>query len=142
MQPEVVAVKRPGWVWAISIFFFFSAGSTLLSVLMVRAGAVPLNAAQAAYFDGLTVWDYISSVGIGLANFTGAIAFFLLRKVSFYLFAFALVANLLATAWHVATKGWLAVIGGAGLIGAVIGLGLLFAVCAYSRRLLRRGVLR
>lgn len=136
------AAKRPRWVWVISIFFFLSAGWTLLSFLLIHAGAVALNAAQVAYFDSLTAWDYASSLGIGLANLTGAITLFLLRKAAFYLFAFAFSANLLLTSWHVATKGWFAAMSGAGLVGAVIGLGLLFAVCAYSRRLLQQGVLR
>jgi len=139
---EVVAAKRPGWVWAISIFFFLSAGWTLLSFCLIHAGVIPLNAAQVAYLDSLTVLDYVSSVGIGLANFAGAITLFFLRRVSFYLFAIALGANLALTFWHVATKGWVAAMGGAALFGAVLGLGTLFAVCAYSRRLLQQGVLR
>jgi hypothetical protein len=142
METEVLAVKRPGWVWVISIFFFLSAGWTLLSFLLVHSGAVSSNAAQIAYFDSLSALDYISSVGIGFANFIGAISLFLLRKISFYLFASALGANLLLIFWHAATKGWVAALGSAGLVGAALGLGLLFAVCAYCRRLLQQGVLR
>jgi hypothetical protein len=142
MNTEAIAIKRPGWVWAISIFFGVSAGWTLLSFALIRAGAVPLSAAQIAYFDSLGVLDYVLSIGIGLANFSGAVALFLLRRVAFYLFASALTANLLTTLWHVVTKGWVAALGGAGVVGAVIGLGLLFGVCVYSRRLLQLGVLR
>ena len=142
METEVVAAKRPGWVWAISICFFISAGWSLLSLLLIRAGTLPLTAAQVAYFDSLTVLDYVLSVGIGLANFVGAVALFLLRKVSFYLFASSLGANALLTLWHVTTKGWVAALGGAALVGAVIGFGLLIAVCVYSRHLLQQGILR
>lgn len=142
MEAEAVAAKRPGWVWAISICFFLSAGWSLLSVLLVRAGTLPLTPAQVAYFDSLTLFDYVFSVGIGLANFGGAITLFLLRKVSFYLFASSLAANALLTMWHVATKGWVAALGGAALVGAVIGFGLLIAVCVYSHHLLQQGRLR
>ncbi|MCW9059954.1 MAG: hypothetical protein OQL11_13890 [Gammaproteobacteria bacterium] len=142
MHTETVASGRPGWVWAISIFFGVSAGWTLLSFALIRSGAVTLNAAQIAYFDSLSPLDYIFSIGIGLANLLGAISLLLLRKIAFYLFASALVANLLMTLWHIAAKGWVAAIGDTGLVGAIIGLGLLVIVCVYSRRLLKRGVLR
>lgn len=109
---------------------------------MIHAGSVQLDAAQVAYFDSLTALDYVITVGIGVANFLAAIALFLLRRIAFYLFASALVGNILLTFWHVATKGWVAALGGVGLVGAVTGLGLLVVVCIYSRRLLERGVLR
>jgi hypothetical protein len=82
-------------------------GWTLLSFVLIHAGAIPLNAAQIAYFDSLGTLDYVFSVGIGLANFLGAISLFLLRRMAFHLFASALVANLLMTLWHVFSKvGW------------------------------------
>lgn len=139
---EVIATRRPWWVWVISIFFFFSAGWTLFSFYLISSGAVPLNAAQVAYFDSLTTLDYISSVGIGLINISAAIALFFLRKASFYLFASALAVNLLLTVWHVATKGWIAAMSGSGPLVVIIGLGILLAVCAYSWRLIQRGILR
>jgi hypothetical protein len=142
MEAEVVTAKRPGWVWAITIFFFIWVGWTLLSFLLIRSGAVPLNAAQAAYFDSLTALDYLASIGVGLANLAGAIALFRLRRAAFYIFAGSVGANLLLTLWHATAKGWVAAMSGSGLVGAAIGFGLLFAVCLYSRRLLQRGVLR
>jgi hypothetical protein len=142
MNTETVAGGRSGWIWAISIFFGVSAGWTLLSFALIRSGAVPLNAAQIAYFSSLGPVDYVFSIGIGLANLLGAISLLLLRKIAFYLFASGLAGNLLMTLWHVATKGWVAALGGAGLVGAIIGLGLLVIVCVYSRHLLQRGVLR
>jgi len=133
--------KRPGWIWAISIFFFLSAGWTLLSFYLINTGAVPLIATQKEYFGRLTGLDYGLSVIMGLANLIGAVALFFLRKVAFYLFATALGANLILAAWHTATKGWVAAIGGAGFVGVVIGWVLLTVVCIYSWRLVQRGVL-
>ncbi len=113
-EAEVVPTQRPGWVWVISIFFFLSAGWTLLSFYLMHSGAIPLNAAQVAYFDRLTALDYISSVGIGLVHMSAAITLFFLWKVPFYLFATALTVNLLLAMWHVATKGWVAALSGSG----------------------------
>jgi hypothetical protein len=133
--------KRPGWVWAISILFFLAAGWTLLSFYLIDTGGVPLNAAQEAYFSSLTGVDYGLTILIGLANLSGAVALFLLRKLAFHLFAAAFVGNLLLTASQTLTKGWVAAIGGPGFVGAVIGWALLIAVCIYSWRLVQRGVL-
>jgi len=133
--------KRPGWVWAISIFFFLSAGWTLLSFYLINTGAVPLNAIQKEYFGRLAGVDYGLSVIMGLTNLIGAVALFFLRKVSFYLFATAFGANLILALWHTVTRGWVAAVGGAGFVGALIGWGLLIVVCIYSWKLLQRGVL-
>jgi hypothetical protein len=133
--------KRPGWVWAISIFFFLSAGWTLVSFFLINTGAVTGNAEQEAYFSSLTVVDYGLTILIALANLLAAVALFLLKKIAFYLFLTAFGANLLLTAWHTATKGWVAAIGGAGLVGALIGWILVIAVCIYSWRSIQRGVL-
>ncbi len=133
--------KRPGWVWAISIFFFFSAGWTLLSFYLIYTGTVSLNPAQQAYFNNLTILDYSLTILMGFANLVGAISLFLLRKVALYLFVTALFANLLMTVWHIVFKGWAVAIGAPGLLGAIIGLGILVAVCFYSWRLTKSGVL-
>jgi hypothetical protein len=141
MADDNLKKKRPGWVWAISIFFFLSAGWTLLSLYLIDTGAIPLSAIQEAYFNSLTGADYGLTIFIGLANLLGAVALFLLRKLAFYLFVTAFGANLILTVWHMVTKGWVAAIGGAGLVGAVIGWVLLAAVCIYSWKLIQRGVL-
>lgn len=140
-ESSLQKTKRPKWVWAISIFYFFSAGWTLLSFYLAKTGTVSLSAAQAAYFNNLSGVDYGLTILIGLANLIGAVALFLLKKLAFYLFSTALGANLLLTAWHTVTKGWLSAMPGASLVGAVIAWGLLIAVCAYSWRLIQRGVL-
>jgi hypothetical protein len=133
--------KRPGWVWAISIFFFLSPGWTLLSFYLIGTGVVSLNAVQKVYFSNLTTIDYILTILIALANLLGAVALFLLRKVAFHLFITAFSVNLLLTAWHTVTKGWIAAMGGPDLLSALIGWALLVAVCIYSWRLIQRGVL-
>jgi hypothetical protein len=134
--------KRPIWVWVISIFFFVSAGWTLLSFALIFSGIIPLDAAQKAYFDKLTAVDYAATLIIGACNFIGAIALFLLRRIAVPLFATALALTLVMTIWQSATKGWVEAMSGPGLVGALVGYALLIVVCIYAWHLSRKGVLR
>ena len=133
--------KRPKWVWAIAIAFFISAGWTLLSFYLIGSGLIPMGPAARAYFDSLSTFDYILTVLLGLAGFFGAITLFLLRKIAFYLFTGALIANSFLTIWHALSKGWIAAVGGTGLLAAMLGWSLLLAICIYSWKLTKKGVL-
>ena len=133
--------KRPGWVWAISIFSFFSAAFTLFGFYLIYSGKIPLQPAQKAYFESLTFVDMSLTILIGLTNLIGAVLLFRLRKQSFYLFAISLVANLSMTAWHIFSKGFIAAMPSGGLIGMLIGWGMLVAVCVYTKKLEKTGVL-
>jgi hypothetical protein len=134
--------KRPVWVWVISIFFFISAGWTLLSFYLIWSGVIPLAPAQKAYFDQLTLFDYGQSIVVGLLNMTGAVALFLLRRIALAFFLSGLGLGIISVVWHAATKGWIAAIGGPGLVGVLLGYVIVIAVCAYVWRLSKTGVLR
>ena len=140
--PPPVPVKRPTLVWIISIFYFISAGWTMLSFLMLFTGAIPLNDAQREYFQAQSLIDYASTIIIGTANLVGAVLFLLLKKPAFHLFATAFSVGLLLTVYQIFTKDWLGAIGGPGLIGAAIGWSLNIAVIIYAKRLINRGVLK
>ena len=133
--------KRPGWVWAISIFYFISAVFTLLSFYVIFSGRISIDPAQKAYFDSLTPIDYGITIILGLLNLTGVVTLFLLRRQAFYFFTGSFIVNILMTIWHLLSKGWIAAIGGPGLVGVIISWGLLIAVCLYSRSLIKAGVL-
>ncbi len=133
--------KRPVWVWVISIFFFIFAGGTLLSFLLIGTGALHLASLQQAYFDSLSKLDYSLSIAIGLADLIGAITLLLLRKIAFYLFLGALTVNLFMSVWHALTKGWIGAIGGGDFLAAIMSLAISIAVCAYTWKLVKRGVL-
>ena len=98
--------------------------------------------AQKEYFDNLTALDYSFTILMVLANLTGAIALFLLRKHAFYFFTGALTLNILMSVWHTVSKGWVQAMSGPGLVGSLIGLGIAVAICIYSYRLTKSGVLR
>lgn len=135
------AKKRPGWIWAISIFMFVSAAWTLLSFYLIGSGVIPLTSEQQTYFHSLSTLDYGTAILGGLLNLSGATALFLLRKVALPLFGSAFVLNLLATVWNIVSKNWMEAIGTSGLIGTFIGMGILAAIVLYTRGLINRGVL-
>jgi hypothetical protein len=135
------SAKRPGWVWAISIFMFISAAWTLLSFYLIGSGTVPLTPEQKAYFDSLSTLDYGAAILGGLLNLSGATALFLMRKAAVPLFGSAFVLNLLSTIWNIAAKNWTEAIGASGLIGAAVGMTILGAIVLYARSLAKRGVL-
>ncbi len=142
MQHSNQAKKRPGWVWAISIFYFLSAAYTLLAFFLIYSGAIPLQPEQRAYFSQLTLFDNGISALIGILNLAGAITLFLLRRIAFKLFATAFALGILTAVWHALEKGWVAAIGPAGLVGALLGWALVVTICVYTWRLARAGVLR
>lgn len=99
-----------------------------------------MQPAQKAYLESLTFIDTGLSILVGLAYLTGAVLFFLLRKQAFYLFVFAFVANVLGAVWHIGSI--IAIKHSGGLIGTLIELVALFAVCVYIKKLEKAGVLR
>lgn len=139
---EAGSRKRPVWVLIISIFYLLSASWTLFSFYLILTGSITLQPAQKEYFENLTVLDYSFTILTGLANLIGAVTLFLLRRHAFYFFTGTLILNVLMTVWHAVSKGWIQAIGGPGLVGALIGMGILVAICIYSWRLTKAGVLR
>lgn len=133
--------KRPGWVKAISIFYFFSAAYTLLSFYLIYSGKVPLQPAQKAYFESLTAIDNGLTILLGISNLIGAVLLFSLRKQAFYFFAFPFVVGLMMTIWHILNKGFMAAMSAGGLVGMFIGWGMIIAVLLYTKKLEKLGIL-
>ena len=136
--------KRPGWVWMILMFYLYSVVWTLLSFYRIRSGAIPLNPQQQAYFDGLNLFDYSMTVLLEVTNLAGAISLLLLRKVALYLFGSALVINMLFSVWGLLSTNWTQAFAthlSAVITGGVIGWVIMIAVCLYTWRLTRNGVL-
>ena len=133
--------KRPVLVWVISIYYLISAGFTILSIVLIYSGLIPVDGVQKEYFDGLTLFDHISTVLIGSLNLLGAVFLFILRKHAFHLFLAGFVAGLIATAYHILAKNWIETIGTAGFIGAAIGWGISISIIFYTKRLSNRKIL-
>jgi hypothetical protein len=140
-ENQIVPNKRTKWIWAISIFYFFSAAYTLLSFYLIHSGAIAVPNATQRYLESLTALDYAFSILVGLANLTGAISLFLLRKVAYPLFLGSFIANILMTIWHALTKNLLAAFVSGSAIGMIIGWVMIVAVCVYTKKLSKAGVL-
>jgi len=134
--------KRPALVWVIVIFYFFSAGFTALSFVLIYSGTIPITPAAEQYFSSLTVLDHIVAILIAGCNLIASVLLFLLRRQSFYFYSTAFGLSCLATFAQAITKGWLQVMDGTGFIGFVIGTGITIAVITYSYRLMKKGALR
>ena len=134
--------KRPILVWVIFLYYVLSGPFVALSFYLVFSGAVPLTPSQQSYFGNLTPFDFWLTILLGVANFTGAIALFLLRRLAAYLFSGALVLNVLMTIWHAAEKGWFAAMSVSAGVGALFGLVIALAICLYAWKLARAGVLK
>jgi hypothetical protein len=135
-------IKRPAWVWVISVIYFVGAGYALLLFYVIGSGNVQLNSAQQAYFDSLTVMDHVAAIAIGSANMLGAVLLFLLRKPAFYLFVGTFCAGILVAVWETITTNWVEAMPAGGLVGSAIGWAISLVVCMYCWRLIQRGVLK
>jgi len=145
LAPEASAFphgSRPALVWVITIGVIVSFLCGSVSVSLIVTGAIPVNEPVRAYYQSLTAADWALTVALGLANLSGAVALFLLRKQALYLFVGSLALNLLATI-HTLAKLRAAVSSVPGsAVGMFLGLGILLAICLYATKLTRAGVLR
>jgi hypothetical protein len=133
--------KRPKLVWVVFLFYLLSTGYTALSYFLIFSGVIPVTPEQATYLGNLSAFDWVITLLTGLLNAGGAIAIFRLRKIAFHLFSAAFAIVILQTLVHTITTNFVAALGGSGAVGALIGYGILLAVCVYAWKLKERGVL-
>ncbi len=133
--------RRPGLVWAVFVWYVFSAGYTVLSFALIHAGVVPLTAEASRYLGSLSPLDYAVTLLALVLNVAGAVSLLLLRTVALYLFVAALALNVAMVGLHAVTKGFVAALGAGGPIGLVLGYGIAVLVCIYAWRLHARGTL-
>ena len=136
------ARKRPKLLWIIAIFYILSAGWTVLSFALINSGTIPINEAQKVYFDSQNIFDITLTLAMASLNILGAIFLFLLRRHAFYCFLTAFSLGLLITVYHIMFKNWLGAIGGPGLIGAAIGWIISISIILYSKKLIKKEILR
>jgi len=129
-------------VWVISIFYFISAGFTILSLALIYSGLAPLRDEQRQYFQSLTAFDHTMTVLIAALNLCGAVFLILLKRPAYRLFRAAFGIAVLVTFYQIIAKHWLSAVEGPGLIGIALGWGVNVAVILYSKRLIVRGVLK
>jgi hypothetical protein len=138
------AKERPGWVWAICIFYAVIFVFAALSVYVVFSGSIPITPEYKAYFESLTAFDYVVSIVQPVLLLSAAVALFLLRRQATFLFWLSLAVKMGSDLWHFALKSGISPIyskPGAST-GAYIAFGMQLAVCFYAENLRKQGTLR
>jgi hypothetical protein len=149
MKPELdpaVSGKprpRPVWVWIISIFCVFATAFSLFTLIHVLSSPnAGMTDEQRQFFDSQTWVDDVIAFGTVLANMTGAILLFFLRRAALYFFLGSFVAALLHTIYNALMNNLLGVIGTSGLVIDLIGWSVNLAIVVYVWSLARKGLLR
>ena len=132
--------KRPIGVWIITLYFAVTIPFVLYGLYLMLSDQVPMNDAQAVYVSNIDPLDITATVMIGISTVIGAISLFNLRKAALTFFGVSLAINIALTFWHLATKGFVEVVGGAAPI--VLGFVLLLSIIAYTAYLSKKRILR
>ena len=134
-------MKRPIGVWIVCVYFAISIAATVISLIQLLEGEMPITPAQQAYFDKLGPTDYIGGATTLLLSSWAAVELFRLRKRAVAILSTVLVLNLGASLYHLIATNWSEALGMTGLAGVAAGLSLLSLILIYAWTLQRRGVL-
>jgi len=132
--------KRPIGVWIITVYFAVTVPFILYGLYLMVSNQVPMNDAQAVYVSNINPLDITATVMIGLSNIIGAVSLFYLRKAALTFFGVSLAINIALTIWHIISKGFVEVIGGA--LPIFIGFALLLSIIGYTAYLSKKQILR
>ena len=132
---------RPLGIWLICGFYLLSVGWTIFAFVLVFGEEIPLTASQKAYFESLSLFDWLFSLAIGATGISAAVCLFLLRRLAISLFTIHLGLSIGSTAFAIWRTNFAEAVGGAGLVGAVVGLLIPIAIIVYAQKLAKRGVL-
>jgi hypothetical protein len=134
-------MRRPIGVWIVCVYFAISIAATVISLIQLLEGEMPITPAQQAYFDKLGPTDYIGGATTLLLSSWAAVELFRLRKRAVAILSTVLVLNLGASLYHLIATNWSEALGMTGLAGVAAGLSLLSLILIYAWTLQRRGVL-
>ena len=134
--------KRTVWIWIISIYYVLSVGWILFVYYLHFTNRLSLVLEMEMFMDDLSKWDIALSLLISFLNLCGVIALFFLHRIAFRLFLAAIVASVLQSIWMEATKGWIQNWVMAGFLSTIIGYCIAVAICLYSWKLVKKGILR
>lgn len=143
MKAQNPKKRRPIWVWLISIFYLGFGLSGLMAVAMALVifsqGKIPEGEIESLNtLMRSSLWGMLPAV-----NIAGAISLFLLRKIALPIFSVLLIVKLGLQLFFENTLA-AAFSGGNAemIIGYGLGYGILLAVCIYTWRLKKAGILK
>jgi hypothetical protein len=136
--------KRPGWVWAICIFYSISFVVLCLLMYLIFSGAVPMTPQLKAALARLSAFDYVVIIVQPLLSISAAVALFLLRRQATFLFWSSLAVAVAADVWQFALGSGMTAFNSrpGASSGAFFGFGIQLAVCFYAESLRIQGTLR
>jgi hypothetical protein len=132
---------RPGWVWAITIFFGFGLVGRIVTWTMIATNSLPMDAATRAYYQALTAVDYAVTGTLSAVNLAGVTLLFLMRAKAAPFLAAGLSLGLLNALYRAIVQGPDALLG-LGAIGLLGGFLVWGAIVWYAYRLKHAGRLR
>jgi hypothetical protein len=130
--------ERPGWVWAITIFYLGGAALLVLYTVSIHYGYVHLGDAKRLHWEQTFSRINAANWLVTLSLFLGTALLFYLRKLAFYFYCCTLIGNLLIAAWLLIVRG--AAMPNFGVIIGTIVAPLI--LCLYSRFLMAKKILR
>jgi len=138
------ARRRPFWVWVISLLYFFTGTRALLLLLRILGMDTAVDETQATALlevkKQLLLWSMYGL--IPAANLAGGVLLFKLHRWAYYCFALILSLNLVNMVRSVLFDGGaVQLTSGSSVVGVLLGLGVIFAVCVYTYRLKENGIL-
>jgi hypothetical protein len=135
--------KRTIWIWVIFVFLGLYTGISLLGMIQVHSGKLPLTPAQKEYFESASFLDIALTLACSLFILCGAFALLLFQRLSFHLFVIGLVLSAVDHVWDLVQRLQLSGPpgGGGDTLHAVVYYGFVLAACFYSRTLIKKGVL-
>jgi len=130
--------ERPGWVWAITIFYFGGAALLILYTVLIHYGYFHLGDAKRLHWEQAFSRVNRANWIVTFSLFVGTALLFYLRKLAFYFYCCTLIGNVLIAAWLLIVRG--AAIPKFGVILGTIVAPLI--LCLYSRSLIEKRILR
>lgn len=134
-------LKRPKWVWAISIFYSFSIVSAIYSFYVIYSGSIPLNEVQKEYFESLNFIDMALTFVSSMLTLSAAITLFLLKKITIKLWAAIFVFSAFAHLYSAFTTNYIETLDQIGFSGIIFGTIIIVLIYFYTKRLDARGYL-
>jgi len=134
--------RRPKLVWVIAVLYVVGGGWGLLSTGLMRIGVIPIPPETQAYFQGLSLLDYVLTAVVTILNITGAILLFRLRSKAVAFLAAALAIAILSLLYQLATGALRVLLSTPGSFSMFISIAFSIAIVYYAYRLRANGVLR
>jgi hypothetical protein len=126
---EAQVKKRTIGIWLIFLYLVLFTGISLLGMIQVHSGKLPLSPVEKEYFGSLSFLDIGLTLACSLVILCGAFALLLLRRVAFHLFAIGLILSAADHIWDSVARFELS--SGSNTLHAIVYYGVVLAAWAY-----------